>query len=206
MRNSVAGLSTDSALYQLVNLSAYATYCTTFYFNSTVKHQYQAIHGEDAKIMIESSDVAFALHASLMSSILCYQIVSYGGFKITPPSKFTKYILSLVFLWSLAIIALIITKIYFLWIDFLYFLASIKVFLGIGSYLSQVLLNYHRRSTMGFNIWTIILDFTGGTLSLFQLIFDSIDMHDVRGGIFGNWAKLVVSLISLAFDVSRDLS
>ena len=34
---------------------------------------------------------------------------------------------------------------------------------------------------MGWNIWNIILDFTGGLLSILQLIGDSIDMGDWSG-------------------------
>ena len=204
-RGSVLGLSTDSSVLQLVNLTAYAIYCTTFYFNSSIRHEYQDIHGKNAKVMVESSDVAFALHASLMSLVIVTQIYCYGGFKMTPMSKITKYILSVVVLWCTAYIILIILQSPgFLWIDFLYLLASIKIFLGIGSYLSQVLLNYQRKSTNGYNIWNIILDCTGGLLSLFQLVFDAADMNDLRGGIMGNWAKLIVSLVSLSFDVSTE--
>lgn len=54
---------------------------------------------------------------------------------------------------------------------------------------------------LGFNIWNVIFDFSGGLLSLIQLYFDCLDMNDF-GGIKGNWAKLVLSLITLVFDVS----
>jgi cystinosin len=153
--------------------------------------------------MVESSDVVFSLHGSIMSVILVAQIFYFGGFRTTPVSKITKYILSIVFLVCSIYVALIMARTPgFLWIDFLYLLASIKMFLGIGSYMSQVLLNFTRKSTQGFNVWNIILDCTGGLLSLFQLIFDAADMKALRVGIMGNWAKLVVSLISLFFDVS----
>lgn len=57
-------------------------------------------------------------------------------------------------------------------------------------------------ATTGWNIWNVIFDFTGGILSLLQLVLDSVDLHDLRHGILGNWAKLVLSLITLCFDVS----
>jgi cystinosin len=55
-------------------------------------------------------------------------------------------------------------------------------------------------ATTGWNIWNVIFDFTGGILSLLQLVLDSVDLHDLRHGILGNWAKLVLSLITLCFD------
>ena len=53
----------------------------------------------------------------------------------------------------------------------------------------------------GFNIWNVIFDFSGGLLSLLQLFFDCVGMNDFSG-IWGNRAKLVLSLITLVFDVS----
>ena len=50
-------------------------------------------------------------------------------------------------------------------------------------------------------MWNVIFDFSGGLLSLTQLYFDCLDMNDFSG-ILGNWAKFVLSLITLVFDVS----
>lgn len=72
----------------------------------------------------------------------------------------------------------------------------------------QVLLNYKRKSTSGWQIWNIILDFTGGALSILQLIGDSIAQARAEGlgnvwtGIVGNPAKLGLGLVSIFFDVS----
>lgn len=37
----------------------------------------------------------------------------------------------------------------------------------------QVVLNYQRQSTVGWNIWNVLLDFEGGLLSLVQLLLDA---------------------------------
>ena len=37
----------------------------------------------------------------------------------------------------------------------------------------QVLLNWRRQSTIGWNIWNVLLDFMGGSLSVAQLMIDS---------------------------------
>ncbi|KAL7461793.1 hypothetical protein ACHAXS_002198 [Conticribra weissflogii] len=92
------------------------------------------------------------------------------------------------------------------WIDYLYFLSFVKVGITIVKYIPQVLLNYRRKSTSGWQIWNIILDFTGGTLSILQLIGDSIAQARDEGsggvwtGIIGNPAKLGLGLVSIFFD------
>jgi cystinosin len=61
-------------------------------------------------------------------------------------------------------------------------------------------LNHQRKSTDGWSIWNIILDFTGGLLSDLQLIFDCKDLHDFSA-ITGNFAKFGLGSISIVFDV-----
>lgn len=41
-------------------------------------------------------------------------------------------------------------------------------------YLPQVYLNYKRKSTVGWSIANIFLDFTGGSLSLLQQLIDTV--------------------------------
>ncbi|CAN0533172.1 unnamed protein product, partial [Ectocarpus sp. 12 AP-2014] len=55
------------------------------------------------------------------------------------------------------------------WLDFLYFLSYVKVVTGIIKYVPQVILNIRRRSTAGWTIWNVILDLTGGLLSVVQV-------------------------------------
>ncbi len=61
---------------------------------------------------------------------------------------------------------------------------------------------YRRRSCSGWNIWSVVLDFAGGFLSLLQLVGDAIDLDDYSS-ITGNIPKLGLSLISMTFDVSN---
>ena len=76
-------------------------------------------------------------------------------------------------------------------------------------FIEQVLLNYHRKSTSGWQIWNILLDFSGGTLSIVQLVGDSLAEAKAQGlphgwtGIIGNPAKFGLGLVSICFDVSE---
>lgn len=42
-----------------------------------------------------------------------------------------------------------------------------------GCTITQVYLNVQRKSTIGWNIWNVLLDFTGGSLSIVQLFIDA---------------------------------
>eukprot|EP00970_Alexandrium_tamarense_P009674 scaffold1942_cov197-Alexandrium_tamarense.AAC.6 len=94
------------------------------------------------------------------------------------------------------------------WIDYLYFLSFVKVGVTTVKYIPQVVLNYQRKSTEGWQIWNILLDFSGGTLSIVQLIGDSMAEARVQGlqhdwtGVIGNPAKFGLGLVSILFDVS----
>mmetsp|Transcript_14614 Transcript_14614/g.22524 ORF Transcript_14614/g.22524 Transcript_14614/m.22524 type:complete len:554 (-) Transcript_14614:86-1747(-) len=86
-------------------------------------------------------------------------------------------------------------------LNFLYFLSYVKVGITAVKYIPQVMLNYHRKSTAGWAIWNILLDFTGGSLSIVQLIGDSFAQDGTWTGVLGNPAKLGLGLVSICFDV-----
>ena len=54
-------------------------------------------------------------------------------------------------------------------LDFLYYCSYVKLFITLVKYVPQAYLNYRRKSTHGWSIGNIILDFTGGILSIGQM-------------------------------------
>jgi cystinosin len=60
--------------------------------------------------------------------------------------------------------------------------------------------NYKRKSTDGWSIWPILLDFSGGWLSLAQLIIDSSLQND-WSGVTGNPVKFGLGNITIVFDI-----
>lgn len=201
-RKSIHGLSTDSYILAVLNNACYSIYNCFFFWSETIRSQYKDRHGADAKITVQSNDVAFALHALLLTMVVVGQIGYYGGFQQYPISNITKCIVGVLFLSSGSYIVCIYWYDW-LWIDFLYLMASFKLVLTTLTYLPQILLNCQRKSTDGWNIWNVIFDFTGGLLSMLQLVWDSIDLDDLRHGIAGNWAKLLLGVITLVCDVSE---
>jgi cystinosin len=61
-------------------------------------------------------------------------------------------------------------------------------------------MNYYRRSTVGFSIAQMMLDFTGGLLSNAQLFIDSY-LQDDWSGVWGNPVKFLLANLSIFFDV-----
>lgn len=65
----------------------------------------------------------------------------------------------------------------------------------------QVVMNIRRRSTVGWSIHNVLLDFTGGTTSLVQLLLQCAVQSD-WSQIAGNPVKFGLGFISLFFDVT----
>ena len=59
------------------------------------------------------------------------------------------------------------------WLDFLNACGYIKLAITLIKYVPQAVMNYRRKSTVGWSIGNILLDFTGGTLSMLQMILNS---------------------------------
>ena len=77
-----------------------------------------------------------------------------------------------------------------------------KVIISFVKYLPQVYLNWVRKSTYGWSISNILLDFTGGSFSFLQIFIDWINKGSTgsfTGGL--NMAKFLLSIISMFFDV-----
>lgn len=76
----------------------------------------------------------------------------------------------------------------------------VKLICTFFKYIPQVVVNFNRKSTVGWSIEQILFDITGGVLSLIQLVIDASFQGD-WSGITGNPLKLGLSNISIVFDV-----
>lgn len=85
------------------------------------------------------------------------------------------------------------------WLDFLYVLSYIKLGLTIVKYIPQVYMNYVRKSTTGWSIINVMLDFAGGVFSIMQLLLDSWISGD-WSGIMGFLIKMALGVVTLVFD------
>lgn len=86
------------------------------------------------------------------------------------------------------------------WIEVIYAISYVKLIVTVVKYMPQVHVNYVRKSTMGWSINQILLDFAGGALSITQLIIDSSLQAD-WSGLTGNPVKFGLGNVSIIFDI-----
>lgn len=82
------------------------------------------------------------------------------------------------------------------------FLGYGKLLVSFLKYCPQAWKNYKRKSTVGWSIFNIIMDFTGGSFSLLQIVIDSLRKENssfVDGSL--NVTKFSLSIIAMAFDI-----
>ncbi|XP_050942252.1 cystinosin homolog isoform X4 [Cucumis melo] len=81
---------------------------------------------------------------------------------------------------------------------------SIQVFMTVIKYSPQAFLNFTRKSTVGFSIGNIVLDFSGGVATLAQMSVQSVDQGswvNFLGNIGKPLLALTVLQVSIAFDL-----
>jgi len=76
----------------------------------------------------------------------------------------------------------------------------VKLFITLIKYVPQAYLNFRRKSTFGWSIGNILLDFTGGFLSIGQMFVISYNEND-WGSVFGDPTKFGLGLFSVLFDI-----
>jgi len=56
------------------------------------------------------------------------------------------------------------------WLSFLYVCSYVKLVITLVKYAPQAYMNYRRKSTLGWSIGNVLLDFTGGAFSILQMV------------------------------------
>jgi len=138
------------------------------------------------------------VHAVAATAVTLIQIVIYdkGGQRLST----TCIVLSSCMLLSIVIVLFLAIFKVVLWMWFFYYLSYIKLAITLLKYIPQAYLNFKRKSTVGWNIWNVLLDFTGGLLSVGQMIFDGW-RNDNWGGLVGDPVKFGLGFTSMVFDV-----
>uniref|UniRef100_A0A7S3EDW9 Cystinosin n=1 Tax=Rhodosorus marinus TaxID=101924 RepID=A0A7S3EDW9_9RHOD len=183
-RRSVQGLSLDFVCYNLLGFSCYASFTIAAYPNSA-----------------RLNDVFFSVHAFLLTSVTALQCCVYdrGEQKVSPLCKLvTGSVVSYALIFTL--MKMSFASEFLSWKTLLLSLSFVKLAITAGKYIPQVLLNHSRRSTVGWNVWNVILDFTGGTLSMLQVVIDGFLRED-WSSVLDNPVKFLLGFTSIGFDV-----
>ncbi|WWD17419.1 hypothetical protein CI109_101860 [Kwoniella shandongensis] len=241
-RRKTTGLSPDFIYINPLGFLALTIWSWGAYFSPIARRQYQARHDGHLP-QISVSDLAFSLHAFIISLITLLQVWWYArrstsltGLEedeetplihaeedtkpssstwssikevdiFTPRSSIRPSILTDFGLVALIISAVVVailvwtnkTKTEFL--DWLYFVSTIKLIISTVKYVPQVFLNHKLRGMEGFAVGQAICDIIGSVFSFAQLVISSIYIEHDPSGIIANPAKLGLSGLSLSFDL-----
>ncbi|MCL4150469.1 UNVERIFIED_CONTAM: hypothetical protein GTU68_056565 [Idotea baltica] len=196
-RKSVIGLHFDFLTLNVLGFLVYSIFNIGLYYVSEIKSEYFHIHPYGVN-PVQLNDVIFSVHALCACIILILQCIIYerGDQKI---SRTARSLLGTFIISSLVMLILGLTSV-ILWINFLYFLSFIKLFITLIKYIPQAYYNFLRKSTSGWSIGNIILDFTGGSLSICQMLILAFNYND-WSSIFGDLTKFGLGIFSIMFDI-----
>lgn len=199
---SVEGFSKDFAHLNFLGFTSYAIYNLAFLTSKTVQKEYEDRHGDHPNV-VRWNDAAFAVHAAILGGIQmgqCWCYTARQNYSIAIPhlSMFAVgsliillLIISASTLWaSLAAAAEHTGNLNVDWLDVVNILSYTKLYITLVKYFPQINLNRKRRSTKGFSVENCLLDFSGGVLSLLQLVIDASLINHDWSGITGNFGKL----------------
>jgi cystinosin len=193
-RKSCVGLSLDFVWLNILGFSCYSIYTFAFYYDPITRREYKNRYGTDNAV--QPNDLVFAIHALLITIITLSQTLIYPYSK---PHLFTRIFIGC----SIGGFGMIVYGIYqekLEWLLGLYYLSSVKMIISFIKYLPQIIVNYQRKSTLGWSIHNILLDFSGGLLSILQSVVDAIHLGNWNA-ITGNWVKFGMGLSSIIFDL-----
>ncbi|XP_042560765.1 cystinosin isoform X2 [Clupea harengus] len=196
-RKSVVGLNFDFLALNLTGFFAYSVFNVGLFWVPYIKEEFLEKEPNGVN-PVDANDVFFSLHAVLLCLVYICQCVMYekGGQKV---SKVAMFLLAVA--WTFALVSLFVAvagKI--TWLDYLYFFSYIKLAVTLVKYIPQAYMNYQRKSTEGWSIGNVLLDFTGGSFSIIQMFLQSYN-NDKWRLIFGDPTKFGLGLLSIFFDV-----
>ncbi|XP_053177743.1 cystinosin isoform X2 [Scomber japonicus] len=175
-RKSVVGLNFDFLALNLTGFIAYSVFNIGLFWVPDIKEGFLKKNPNGIN-PVNANDVFFSLHAFLLCVVYISQAAVYerGGQKVS----WTALVLLLIG-WTFALVSLFLAVAkQITWLDYLYYFSYIKLAVTLIKYVPQAYMNYRRQSTEGWSIGNVLLDFTGGTLSILQMILQSYnnDVH-----------------------------
>ncbi|MDA4133101.1 MAG: PQ-loop domain-containing transporter [Thaumarchaeota archaeon] len=194
----------------------YLIYTLALSCSPEIRAQYAARH-HGLTPTVQPNDIAFAAHAFLLSGVTLSQywpeLWGFAPNAGTRPSRAILGVLAGCVLGILVTISVVAgaqgtdtgaggagAEHGWAWLDVVYAFSYAKLLITVVKYAPQLLANLRNRSTRGWSIWTILLDFVGGVLSIAQQAIDSWLQHD-WSGITGNPVKFALGNLSIVYDL-----
>lgn len=201
-RKSVVGLSFEYLVYNATGFLFYTTYSVVTY------NLELAYIVDDAHHSVQPQDIAFGVFALMMTILTMIQCCIYErGEQVID----RRHVAIIIVLWVLMVYTVVLCALGSIpwgpvqandkapW-TLMLLLGFSKTVISCVKNIPQAYMNYERKSTVGWSILNIMLDFTGGLLSFLQSFLNAWNLADWT--IFtGNLAKIALSMVSIVFDL-----
>lgn len=208
-RRSTSGTTVDFHFINSLGFLAYFISNVAFAYSSEIRRQYAARH-HGLEPAVQLNDIVFALHGFILSVVTASQYMGHSlwGFPPTIGNRPSRFMLGIFAgcLTGVACTCLVVTSAIgndpstdWVALDIVYAIGYVKIVVTLIKYTPQILVNYRNKSTEGWSILQILLDVTGGVLSVSQLAIDSYLQGD-WSGVTGNPVKLALGNISMVYD------
>lgn len=191
---------------------AYLVSNSALYWSPVIRAQYAA-RNHNLTPTVAINDIVFAAHAVVLTAITLSQYtmpVTLWGFERAPGTQPSRLMLgvssgSIVAVCVIVFVVLGIDpgadpRTSWAWIDVVYTISYVKLAITLIKYAPQLIYNIRNRSTKGWAISQILLDFAGGSLSIAQQGIDSYLQGD-WSGITGNPVKFALGNVSMLYDI-----
>mmetsp|Transcript_10897 Transcript_10897/g.44154 ORF Transcript_10897/g.44154 Transcript_10897/m.44154 type:complete len:335 (-) Transcript_10897:650-1654(-) len=205
-RQSTVGMSFDYQLANALGFGAYTIYTSALVFDKPVRREYRQAFGDD---VVTVQDCCFAAHALATTLVALAQTRVYER----GTQRFSRGCLVAVGV----VVGVTASAAVFValrggaahktvhgvevdgWLAWLYWLSAVKLGVTLCKYVPQAFLNMKRQSTTGWSIENVLLDFTGGALSVGQLLLDGATLG--WKGAIGDPIKFALGFVSMIFDI-----
>ncbi|CAJ0585759.1 unnamed protein product, partial [Mesorhabditis spiculigera] len=196
-RKSVVGLNFDFLFLNIVGFAAYTIYNVMNYWDQAVQDEYARLHPK-SPMPVLLNDVIFSVHALIACLVTALQAFMYERQNQRVHPGFIAYGGALVTAGVFALILSLFHKITYL--QFVTSLSYLKMAVTCSKYFPQAVYNYQRKSTVGWSIGNVLLDFTGGLLDVLQMVLQGWNVDDWSAFV-GNPVKFGLGMVSMVFDV-----
>jgi len=196
-RKSVIGLNFDFLSLNIVGFVLYSVFNVALYWIPGIQAAYFQLHPTGVN-PVQINDVIFSLHAVFACIVTIAQCLVYDrGDQAV--SHYCKGFIGIAAVLLAVFIGLSIGAVV-TWLTFVYVCSYVKLAITLIKYIPQAYMNYLRKSTVGWSIGNVMLDFTGGFFSIGQMFIISYNNND-WGSIFGDPTKFGLGLFSVLFDI-----
>ena len=198
-RRNVSGLSFDFVALNLLGFSCYSAYNCALLWNDSVRATYVGEYGSLPGVQL--NDVMFGLHAVFATLITLAQMAAWRDAAEAQQAVSRPAVALLAaLLLAVAVAGALAATGRISSVQCLLAMSYVKLTISLTKYFPQALLNCKRRSTVGWSIHNVLLDFSGGLLSVAQLLMDCVYSGNWSGFI-GDPVKFGLGFASMVFDV-----